>query len=142
MQLSERQVNGVLIIDVAGDLTVDEIAGAVRDKVTAALKRGERRIVLNVGKLEHVDSSCLGEIVTSYKLVASYGGMLKLEQVSPQLRSVLRTTTLDTLLESYDTEEAAIASFGKPADAPATLSALVGTEVASPDAPTIYIVRR
>ena len=138
MRLSERQVNGVLIIDVSGNLTVDEIAGALSDRISAVLKRGERRILLNTENLQHVDSSCLGEIVAGYKLTVSYGGILKLEHVSPQLRNVLRTTTLDTLIESYDTEDKAIASFGDATAPPATLSDLVGTEWSGPDAPTLY----
>jgi anti-sigma B factor antagonist len=142
MQLTERHVNDVLIIDVSGNLIVDEIATALRDRVTAGLKRGERRILLNVANLEHADSSCVGEIVTSYKLAASYGGMLKLENVGPALRSVLKTTTLDTLLESYDTENEAVASFGKEPAPPETLSNLVGTELSGPDAPTVYRVPR
>lgn len=113
MQTSERQANGISIIDVSGDVTVTaENARGLIETVTAVLLRGERRIVLNFANLQHVNSSCLGEIVESYKTIASNGGILKLANVGPHLRSVLRTTTLDTILEGYNTEAEAIASFG------------------------------
>ena len=114
MELGERQVNRISIIDVSGDLRVPaENPRALTEKVTAVLSRGERRIILNFANLEFMDSSCLGEIVESYKTAASRGGILRLACVGPHLRSVLRTTALAKILESYDTEEEAIASFAK-----------------------------
>lgn len=113
MQLSERRVGGVTIIDITGDLTVPDNPGALREKVLALLQRGECRILLNVENLRHMDSSCLGEIVASYTATASTGGMLKLEHVGPHLRDLLHTTKLDAIFELYDTENEAIASFGK-----------------------------
>jgi anti-sigma B factor antagonist len=113
MQLSERQVKGVAIIDVSGDLTVPQNPGALRERVIDLLHRGERRILLNVENLRHMDSSCLAEIVASYTTTASNGGILKLEHVGPHLRDLLHTTALDRVFESYDTEDEAIASFAK-----------------------------
>ena len=122
MELTERQVSGVSIIDIAGDLRVPtEDPREVRDKVLAVLSRGERRILLNFASLQYMDSSCLGEIVESYKTVVSSGGVLKLAQVGAHLKTVLQSTGLSTVLESYETESEAIASFGgmpprKPGD--------------------------
>jgi anti-anti-sigma factor len=114
MQLSERHVNGVSIIDVSGDLTVPaENPRALRERVIALLLRGERRILLNFANLHHMDSSCLGEVVESYKTTASNGVLLKLAHVGPHLRDLLQTTNLDKIIESYDTDDDAIASFGK-----------------------------
>ncbi len=118
MQLSERQVKGVLIIDVSGNLTVPENPSALTERVVALLHRGERRILLNVANLQQIDSSCLGEIVECYKTTASNGGTLKLAHVGPHLRTLLHSTTLDTIFESYDTEDEAIASFAKTPPGP------------------------
>ena len=112
MQLSERQVSGVSIIDVSGDLTVPaENPRGLRDLVIALLHRGERRVLLNFATLQHIDSSCLGEIVESYKIALANGVALKLANLGPHLQSLLRTTALDKVLETYPTEEAALDSF-------------------------------
>ena len=114
MELGERLVDGVSIIDVSGDLRVPaENPRALTEHVIAVLGRGERRILLNFANLQFMDSSCLGEIVESFKAAASSGGILKLACVGPHLRSVLHTTALAKILESYDTEDEAIASFAK-----------------------------
>ena len=116
MRLSERQVNGVSIIDVAGDLRVpSENPSVLRERVVAVVNRGERRILLNFADLQFMDSSCLGEIVESYKVALASGAILKLARTGQHLRNVLQTTALASIFESYETEEEAIASFaGSP----------------------------
>jgi anti-sigma B factor antagonist len=114
MHLSERQVDGVSIIDISGDaIQPAENPTALRERVVALILRSERRILLNLANLQHMDSSCLGEIVESFKTAASNGAVLKLAHVSPHLQNLLRTTALDKILETYETENEAIASFGK-----------------------------
>ena len=111
MNLGERYVNGVAIIDISGESTSpgSDLAGALRDLVIALVARGERRIVVNVAALQHIDSSFIGELVVSYRAAAGKGATVALEHPSPQLQNVLRTTTLDTILKSYATEAEAIA---------------------------------
>ena len=112
MQLSERNVNGVTIIDVHGDFAFPtENSRALREKVGELLQRGERLILLNVGDVKHADSSFLADIVEAYKAATSRGAVLKLERVDRHLRGVLQTTALDSILKSYDAEEEALASF-------------------------------
>ena len=72
MQLSEREVKGVSIIDVSGDLVLpSENPRLLTERVLALLHRGQRSILLNFAQLQHMDSSCLGEIVESYKIAAA-----------------------------------------------------------------------
>jgi anti-sigma B factor antagonist len=112
MQLSERQVQGVSVIDISGSSTTpDGDPVALRQRVDALLLRGHRRIVLSFANVRNIDSSWLGEIVESYKLSASNGAIIKLVAVSPQLRSLLHTTGLKSVLESYESEQEAVASF-------------------------------
>jgi anti-sigma B factor antagonist len=112
MQLSERQVQGVSVIDISGSSTTpDGDPVALRQRVNALLLRGHRRIVLSFANVRNIDSSWLGEIVESYKLSASNGAIIKLVAVSPQLRSLLHTTGLKSVLESYESEQEAVASF-------------------------------
>jgi anti-sigma B factor antagonist len=114
MHFSERQVNGVSIIDLSGDAKLPaENPTALRERVVALLLRGERRILLNFADMQHMDSSCLGEIVESYKIAASNGGLIKLAHVGAHLQNLLHTTSLDKIFETYETESQAIASFGK-----------------------------
>ena len=116
MQLSERQVLGISIIEISGTSTTPDLNPvALRERVNALLLGGHRRIVLSFVDVRNIDSSWLGEIVESYKLSASNGAILKLAAVGPQLQSLLHTTGLKSVLESYATDQQAVASFASEA---------------------------
>jgi anti-sigma B factor antagonist len=115
MKLVRRVVNGVAIIDVSGQMTGLEVPGVLKEQVAAALTAGERRIVLNLSQLSFVDSSFIGELVACVLAVTRVGGTLKLACVVRRVQELLFITRLANVIESYETEQAAVASFSKPA---------------------------
>jgi len=80
------------------------------DKVLSA---GTTKILLNLTDVPIIDSMGIGEIVRAYKKAGAAGGVLKLVGVTDRVYGALKITQLLDLIESFDTEEQAIASFGK-----------------------------
>lgn len=111
MQMSERKVGGVTVIEVSGKFAAGEGAGRLKDKITSLVFQGEKQIVLNVGNLTYVDSAGLGEIVASHGAAARGGSTVKLANVSHRLQDLLVMTKLLAVFESHDSEDAAVASF-------------------------------
>jgi anti-sigma B factor antagonist len=111
MQFRERQVEGVTVVDVEGDLVVTANPCALQDFVKTVLRRGERRIVLNLSRIERMDSTCLGELIESYRSTAIEGASLKIAQPHPHVMRQLHVTHFDMVLDTFDTETEAIASF-------------------------------
>lgn len=113
MQLQERIVGGVAIIDVVGPMVRDEAEPVVLlTRLQALLGQGRIHILVNVADVAHVDSLWLGALVQGYSSAVRRGGTLKLLHVTRRLRELLTVTRLDRVLESFDTEEAAVASVG------------------------------
>lgn len=113
MTVSERSAGGVTILDVAGNVTLNDGAEQVRDKVRSVLKEGQRHLLVNLAKVSYMDSAGLGELVQAYSTVAKNGGKLKLVGPTKRLRDLLVITKLATVFESFDDEAKAVASFGK-----------------------------
>jgi|SRR5688572_2131151 anti-sigma B factor antagonist len=111
MQIGERKVRGVTVIDISGKFGAGDGAGQLKDKVTSLLFQGEKNIVLNVGNLTYVDSSGLGEMVASHGTAKRGGGELKLANIGKRLKDLLVMTKLLAVFESHDSEDAAVASF-------------------------------
>lgn len=111
MQMSERKVGGVTIIDVSGKFMSGEGTGRLQDKVTSLVFQGEKSIVLNVGNLSYVDSAGLGEMVASHGTAERAGSTLKLANIGQRLQDLLVITKLLAVFESHDSEDAAVASF-------------------------------
>ena len=116
MKLARRVVNGISVIEVAGRMTGLDVPGQLKEQVSATLAAGDRSIVLNLSQLSFVDSSFIGELVSCVIAVTRAGGTLKLACVVRRVQELLFITRLATIIESFDSEQAAIASFSKPAN--------------------------
>ena len=81
--------------------------------VNKVLQAGTSKILLNLTEVPIIDSMGIGEIVRAFKRVQEAGGTLKLVGVTDRVYGALKITQLLDLIESFDTEESAVASFGK-----------------------------
>jgi anti-sigma B factor antagonist len=112
VELQQRNAGPIVILDVkrseAGDASAQL---ALRDRLRSLLDQGCKLILLNVADVAYVDSVLLSAIVQGYASAIRQGGTLKLLHVTARLRKLLKITKLDTVIDSYETEEAATASF-------------------------------
>lgn len=113
--VSGRDVGGVFIIDVTGKLTIGEAAVAFGRKSREALGAGYKSLLVNLEKLDYIDSSGIGEIVAAAEKMRGNGGALKLCGVSSRVGSLLEVANLTRALEIHPDEAAALASFPKAA---------------------------
>src|SRR5215471_7254222 len=113
MTVSDRSVGNVTILDVAGNVTLNDGAEQVRDKVRSVLQQGQKFLLVNLSKVSYMDSAGLGELVQAYSTVAKQGGKLKLVSPTKRLQDLLVITKLATVFDSFDDESIAVNSFAK-----------------------------
>jgi anti-sigma B factor antagonist len=111
LQSSTRQVEGVTIVDLSGRITLGDASGVVRDVINDLMGKGNKKVLLNLGEVNYIDSSGIGVLVSSFTTVRSQGGELKLVNLSKRIRDLLQITKLYTLFDVKDDEAAAVASF-------------------------------
>ena len=111
MQIEERTVGDVLILDVKGRITLGEGDEILKDKVNSLLHQGLKKIVLNLAEVPYIDSAGLGEIVRTYTTVSRQGGSLKLLSLTKRITDLLAITKLLTVFETYESENEAVQSF-------------------------------
>jgi anti-sigma B factor antagonist len=115
MQIDERSVGDVLILDVKGRITLGEGDELLKDKVNSLLNQGRKKIVLNLAEVPYIDSAGLGEIVRTYTTVSRQGGNLKLLSLTKRITDLLAITKLLTVFETFDSENEAVQSFSASA---------------------------
>ena len=113
MKTSTRQVNGVTIVDCSGRITLGEGSVTLRDTVRELLGKTNKKILLNLGDVNYIDSSGIGELVSAYTTVKNQGGELKLLNLTKKVHDLLQITKLYTVFDVKDDEAAAVKSFGK-----------------------------
>jgi anti-sigma B factor antagonist len=111
MQIEERIVDDVTILDLKGKMTLGEGDELLKDKVNSLVSQGHKKIVLNLEDVPYIDSAGLGEIVRTYTTVSRQQGKLKLLNVSKRVYDLLVITKLLTIFDSYESEEDAVRSF-------------------------------
>ena len=111
MEIAERTVNEVTILDLKGKMTLGEGDELLKDKINSLLASGKKKLVLNLEGVPYIDSAGLGEIVRTYTTVSRQGGSLKLLNLTKRIEDLLSITKLLTVFETFDTEAEAISSF-------------------------------
>ena len=117
MQIDERVVEGVTILDLKGKMTLGEGDELLKDKINSLIHQGQKKLLLNLEGVPYIDSAGLGEIVRTYTTVSRQGGNLKLVNLTKRITDLLSITKLLTVFETFDSEPEALKSF--QAQAPA-----------------------
>jgi len=115
MQIEERAVGDVTVLDLKGRVTLGEGDELLKDKVNSLINQGRRKLVLNLADVPYIDSAGLGEIVRTYTTVSRQGGSLKLLNLTKRITDLLSITKLLTVFETFESEDDAVKSFSAPA---------------------------
>ena len=112
IKASTRQVDKVTIVDMSGRITLGEGSSTLRETVRDLVSKGQKKIILNLGDVSYIDSSGIGELVSSFTSVSNQGGNLKLLNLQKKVHDLLQITKLYTVFEVHTDEAAAVRSFG------------------------------
>jgi anti-sigma B factor antagonist len=106
-----RDVGPVTIIDLSGKISLGEGSALLRKTIRDLLEGGQTRILLNLGDVNYIDSSGIGELVSAFTAVRSRTGELKLLNLTKKVHDLLQLTKLFTVFEVYSEEGTAIRSY-------------------------------
>ncbi len=112
MEIQERTIQGVVVLDLTGKLTIGEGDELLKERISNLIQQGHRNLLLNLEGVPYVDSAGLGEIVRTYTTVSRQGGKLKLVNLTKRITDLLAITKLLTVFETYESEDEAVNSFG------------------------------
>ena len=111
LKITNREVGGITVVNLSGRLTLGDASALLRQSLKDLLEGGKKKIVLNLGEVGYIDSSGLGELVSSFTTVRNSGGELKLANLTQKVNDLLTVTKLYTVFEIHNDEQAAISSF-------------------------------
>jgi anti-sigma B factor antagonist len=111
MTITNREVSHVVILDLSGRITLGDETGQLRDAIRQLIAAGKKKIVLNLAHIDYIDSSGVGELVSSFTAVRNAGGDLKLLSLTKKVQDVLHVTKLYTVFDVKEDEFTAVKSF-------------------------------
>ena len=111
MEIVERTVSDVTVLDLKGKMTLSEGGELLKDKINSLLAAGKKKLLLNLEGVPYIDSAGLGEVVRTYTTVSRQGGSLKLLNLTKRIEDLLAITKLLTVFETFDSEAEAVQSY-------------------------------
>jgi len=111
LAIASREVDGVTVLGLSGRITLGEGSVQLRDAIRDLISKGQKGILLDLGDVNYIDSSGLGELVSAYTTAKNQGAALKLLKLTKKVHDLLQLTKLYTVFDIYDDEASAIASF-------------------------------
>ena len=114
MEISERTIGALTVLDLSGKLTISDGAQLLKDKSESLVFQGRNQIIVNLAAVPYIDSGGLGQLVACYTTLAKAGGRLTLLNVNTKNHDLLSITKLVSVFETFDTEREAIESYATP----------------------------
>jgi len=115
LKLTKRTVDGILAIECNGRIVFGEESMLLRDQVKKAVAENIKRIVLNLGEVNYIDSGGLGTLVALHTTAHNAGGTIKLANLTKRVGDLLQVTKLLTVFEVHNSEYEALEAFRKVA---------------------------
>ncbi len=111
LKINVRETPQAVILDLSGRITLGEPAAELRDTIREFVGQDQKKILLNLADVNHIDSSGLGQLVGSYATVTNAGGQLKLLNLQKRVQDLMQVTKLLTVFDTYSSESTALRSF-------------------------------
>jgi anti-sigma B factor antagonist len=111
MKINALEKNGVTILELKGNIMGGEDDTAYYNKLHELIEQGRKNVVIDLGKVEWINSRGLGILIAGLTTMRNNDGQLKLANVTEKVESLLTMTRLITAFENYDSVDEAVASF-------------------------------
>ncbi len=110
MQTNTRHLDDITVLDISGRITLGEGNVMLREIVRELTDNGHKKIVLNLGEVNYVDSSGMGELVKTHTTVRNQGGQLRLVNLNKRINDLLQMTRLSAVFDIDADEASAVSS--------------------------------
>lgn len=123
--ITPRIVGDVTVVDLEGPIHLGADSAELHRQIQILGANGTKKVLLNMEKVTHIDSSGLGELVWAHKMLENEAGELKMFGLSDRVHQLMTMTKLLTVFELYESEKAALESFDQPTEKAETVTNVV-----------------
>ncbi|MEE9552941.1 MAG: STAS domain-containing protein [candidate division Zixibacteria bacterium] len=111
MKIADREDNGIVVLELKGNIMGGDDEAVFYDKLRELIEQNKKKVVLDLAKVEWINSRGLGILISGLTTMRNNKGQLKIARVAEKVESLLTMTRLITVFDSYDTVDEAVASF-------------------------------
>lgn len=111
MNLKEKEIEGIVILELSGKVMGGPDANLLSEKLHELVDQKNTKVIADLGKVSWMNSSGLGILIGGLTTMRNNDGDLKLVNVTERIKSLLIITKLITIFETFESVDDALASF-------------------------------
>jgi anti-sigma B factor antagonist len=111
MKLSSREMQDLVVLEPKGKIMGGPDASLLHDQLHEYIKQGKKKVIIDLSKVDWMNSTGLGILISALTTLKKNQGELKLANVTDKIQSLLTITKLVTVFETYDSVDQAAGSF-------------------------------
>jgi anti-sigma B factor antagonist len=113
LKVNQKELYGAVVLELHGKLTGGPEAETFRNIFKELVNNDKMNIIVNLKKVDWINSTGLGILISGYTSVRKAGGDLVLCNVGDRIDSILYVTKLNLLFQAFENEEDAAEHFKK-----------------------------
>ena len=108
MKFSQREIDGIVVLDLKGKMTGGPEAESFRELFKALVKEDKKNIVINLKDVDWISSTGIGILMRAYKTIREVDGEFILVHVGERTQQIFNVMELYRIFKIVDTEEDAL----------------------------------
>ena len=113
MNIKQSPKGDIMVLNLSGKIMGGPDHEKFQTEIKTLISAGHVDILLDMSKVNWVNSTGLGILVSAYHTLKKNGGQLKICQVSDRIDNILNVTQLKLVFETFDSCDEALASFAQ-----------------------------
>jgi anti-sigma B factor antagonist len=106
-----QEGDGIVVVELAGKITAGQSCQLLEAQIKDLLARNQKKLILDLSRVDYIDSMGLGAVAYGYAKVMRAGGGMRVAGAGGRVRELMKTTRLDAVLSFYPTVAAAAQNF-------------------------------
>jgi anti-sigma B factor antagonist len=123
MTVGAERVGSVVVLNLEGPLTIETDTRRLRELASSVTRSCPRHVILDLGNVQRLDCSGIGELVKLHNQVRRSGGVLTLVNVDDRQRRLLQMVGLLTIFRICDSPQEALGASGTTVARPSLVNA-------------------
>ena len=113
IKVTNLREGNIVLLEPKGSLIGGKETDELKESLTKLLTDGHRKVVVDLGKVDYLNSTALGTLVSAHTSYSKQGAMIKLCNVNKNIKNIFVITKLTLVFDVLDSQMDAIASFAK-----------------------------